>query len=238
MKRLQKTQINIWQTIIQRGANCLNLNLAAPMTNKLFYKFSSTIFRNAILIAALFFYSNSFSQNADIHWLRCINQPIHPNLDKAMKFTSNSVTPMIIGVPIGLLAYDLISHSTIEEKRKPIVMLCALGTTSVITFGLKYTVNRERPFVTYPDIIKRSDSGSKSFPSGHTSSAFALATSVSLCYPKWYVIAPAYMWAFTVGYSRMRLGVHYPTDVIVGAIIGAGCAWASWEMNNYLLKRQ
>lgn len=176
------------------------------------------------------------SQNYDIHLLRCINQPVHPNLDKAMVFTSNSVTPMIIAVPVGILAYEYFRKD--GDVRKPIVIGTSLAITSAITFGLKYSVNRERPFVTYPDIIKRGSAGSKSFPSGHTSSAFALATSVSLCYPKWYVIAPAYVWAFTVGYSRMRLGVHYPTDVLVGALIGAGCSWASWEMNNYLLKRQ
>ncbi len=206
------------------------------MFDKLFSKSISKFFCNAIFIAALLFSSKSFSQNADIHWLRCINQPIHPRLDNTMKFTSNSVTPMIIAVPVGLFAYEYFRKD--GDIRKPVVIGTSLVVTGIITFGLKYTVNRDRPFVTYPDIIKRSNAGSKSFPSGHTSSAFALATSVSLCYPKWYVIAPAYMWAVTVGYSRMRLGVHYPTDVIAGAIIGAGCAWASWEMNNYLVNRQ
>jgi membrane-associated phospholipid phosphatase len=176
------------------------------------------------------------SQNVDIHWLRCINETEHPQLDKTMKFTSNSVTPMMIAVPVGLFAYEYFRKD--GDIRKPAVIGVSLATTAVITFGLKYSVNRPRPFVTYPDIIKRGTAGSKSFPSGHTSSAFALATSVSLCYPKWYVIAPVYAWALAVGYSRMRLGVHYPSDVIVGAIIGAGCAWASYEMNNYLLKQQ
>lgn len=206
------------------------------MTNKIFFKFSSSIIRNAILIGALFFSSKSISQNSDIHWLRCINQTNNPGLDDAMKLTSNSVTPIIIGVPIGILTYDLIRHSSISEKRKPFVLICALGTSGAITFGLKYAVNRPRPFVTYPDIIQKSDAGSKSFPSGHTSSAFALATSLSLEYPKWYIIAPSYVWACTVGYSRMRLGVHYPSDVFVGAIIGAGCAWGCWWLNRNLFQ--
>ncbi len=176
------------------------------------------------------------AQNADIRILRCINHPVNIHLDNAMKFTSNSVTPLIIGVPVGLFAYEYFRKE--GDIRKPIVIGVSLATTAAITFGLKYTVNRPRPFVTYPDIIKKSEAGSKSFPSGHTSSAFALATSVSLCYPKWYVIAPSYIWACTVGYSRMRLGVHYPTDVIMGALIGSACAWGSWEVNNYLVKKQ
>ncbi|HEU4718905.1 MAG TPA: phosphatase PAP2 family protein, partial [Bacteroidia bacterium] len=106
-----------------------------------------------------------------------------------------------------------------------------------IVFGLKYTVNRPRPFVTYPDIIKKTKAGSKSFPSGHTSSAFALATSVSLAYPKWYVIAPSYAWACAVGYSRMRLGAHYPSDVAAGALIGAGCAWGCWWLNKKIQEK-
>lgn len=189
-----------------------------------------------IKISLLFFFCSSvlFSQNADIHWLRCINETVHPQLDKTMRGVSNSVTPAIIAVPVGLFACEYFYHR--YRINKPIAIGVSLASTAVITFGLKYTVNRDRPFVTYPDIIKRSDAGSKSFPSGHTSSAFALATSLSLEYPHWYVVAPAYMWACSVGYSRMRLGVHYPSDVAAGAVIGAGCAWATWWINKKIME--
>lgn len=43
-----------------------------------------------------------------------------------------------------------------------------------------------------------------------------------MAYPKWYVIAPAFLWAGSVSYSRMYLGVHYPTDVAAGAALGVG----------------
>ena len=70
-----------------------------------------------------------------------------------------------------------------------------------VTAGLKYLVKRKRPFTTYKGIIINK-SGSPcldpSFPSGHTSTSFMLATSLSLAYPKWYVIAPAYLYAGTV----------------------------------------
>ena len=143
----------------------------------------------------------------------------------------------MIGIPAGLLAYEYFRKD--GDIRKPAVVCFSLAASVSITLGLKYTVNRPRPYVTYPDIFRHdTHAGPKSFPSGHTSSAFALATSVSLCYPKWYVIAPAYLWAFTVGYSRMHLGVHYPTDVLIGALIGSACAWGTWELNRYLVRQQ
>ena len=73
-----------------------------------------------------------------------------------------------------------------------------------------------------------------SFPSGHTASAFALATSLCIKYPKWYVIAPSALWACSVGVSRMNEGVHYPSDVLAGAAIGAGCAIVNIYVNRWL----
>ena len=77
-----------------------------------------------------------------------------------------------------------------------------------------------------------------SFPSGHTSFAFATATSLSIKYPRWYVIAPSYLWAGAVGYSRMNLGVHYPSDVLAGAMLGAGSAWLTCKVNDWYWKKK
>jgi membrane-associated phospholipid phosphatase len=121
-----------------------------------------------------------------------------------------------------------------ELFRNACVIFGSAALASGITIMLKYSVNRDRPYVTYPDITKKSSAGSPSFPSGHTSSAFSTATSLSLAYPKWYIIVPSYAWAGTVGYSRMHLGVHYPSDVLAGAVIGAGSAWIAYAVNKRL----
>ena len=96
-----------------------------------------------------------------------------------------------------------------------------------ITAALKRAINRPRPYVAVAGVTARDrrHQGDEifdpfSFPSGHTSSAFVIATSLSLSYPEWYVIAPAAVWATTMGVSRVWHGVHYPSDVAVGAAVG------------------
>ncbi|MEM0962032.1 MAG: phosphatase PAP2 family protein [Bacteroidota bacterium] len=103
----------------------------------------------------------------------------------------------------------------------------SLGTT----FALKRTVNRARPYVALGDMATRDRRYLRedvrdpySFPSGHTSSAWVTATSLSLSYPEWYVIVPSAAWATGMGLTRMWHGVHYPTDVLAGAAIGIGSA--------------
>jgi membrane-associated phospholipid phosphatase len=104
-----------------------------------------------------------------------------------------------------------------------------------VSYGIKYLTDRERPYIAYPDLIyPYSLEDSSSFPSAHTATAFALATSLSLEYPKWYVIAPSALWACSVGVSRMNEGVHYPSDVLAGAAIGAGCAVLNFYANRWL----
>jgi len=186
-----------------------------------------------ILLMLFFVPGQLFSQNIDIRLLRSINTSETLASDSFFRFVSNSEIYIALGIPSGMAAKSLITNDK-ELLRRSCVVFATAALTSVITTTLKYTVNRERPFITYPDISKKSRAGSPSFPSGHTSNAFATATSLSLAYPKWYIIAPAYTWAGTVAYSRMNLGVHYPSDVLAGAIIGAGCAWLTYEVNRKL----
>lgn len=189
----------------------------------------------AILMLCVF--TPAFSQNLDLRILRSINSPeIHPS-DKFFQFMSNSDVYISLGIPATIGTVGLIKSND-QLIRNACVTFAAIGVNSAITLAMKYSFNRTRPYITYPDIIKKSKGGSPSFPSGHTSMAFATATSLSLSYPKWYVIVPAYTWAGTVGYSRMYLGVHYPSDVLVGALVGAGSAWLTHTVNKKLRKRR
>ena len=174
-----------------------------------------------------------FSQNIDIQTLRFLNSPKTQSSDNFFKFASNTYTEVTVGIPVTIGIVGLIQHDD-ELLRNACMIVVANGINWGVTTALKYSINRKRPYETYPDIMKKSDGGNPSFPSGHASSAFATATSLSLAYPKWYVIAPSYLWAGTVGYSRLHLGVHYPSDVLGGMIVGAGSAWLSYKANIWL----
>ena len=64
-----------------------------------------------------------------------------------------------------------------------------------------------------------------SFPSGHTTSAFAAATALAIFYPRLGI--PALLFAALMAFSRLYLFVHFPSDIAAGAIIGSLCAWAA-----------
>lgn len=192
--------------------------------------------KNALILLLTLFWANIFAQNADIDILKDINLNRNTKLDGVFRVITNSATPIAFGIPIALLGIGLLKKDSILKQNA-----WNIGTTVIISVAistaLKYTTNKDRPFVTYPFIQKLTNVDSSSFPSGHTTEAFALATSLCIAYPKWYVIAPSFIWASAVGYSRIDLGVHYPSDVLAGAILGSGSAYLSYKLNKWINKK-
>jgi undecaprenyl-diphosphatase len=64
-----------------------------------------------------------------------------------------------------------------------------------------------------------------SFPSGHTSAAFMVATITGFFMPL--LMLPLLLWAALVGFSRVVLGVHFPTDTLVGMVLGVSVSFFS-----------
>jgi membrane-associated phospholipid phosphatase len=127
-------------------------------------------------------------------------------------------------------------HSQNQEHNWKVTLFDAgssLVLNGVVTFGVKYGVNRKRPFDTYsgyysPAYLPQDPS----FPSGHTSTAFQWATSFSLRNKEWYWVIPAYLYASSIAYTRLALGVHYPTDVLGGVVCGVTSGLVShWFVN-------
>jgi membrane-associated phospholipid phosphatase len=100
-------------------------------------------------------------------------------------------------------------------------MATAAGVSVTYTFALKYATGRERP----------NEEDDLSFPSGHTSNAFALAAALDGHYGR-KVTIPAYGIAVLVGYARLRDGVHWLSDVLAGAALGYIAGRTTVRVNN------
>lgn len=191
------------------------------------------IFSGLLILLALL----GRGQNADLSMLRALNRGDHPQWDKAMRGTSFSVYPAMFGGTAGLLITGYANHDR-AMVRNSVKMAAALGLNQMITTSIKFGVKRKRPFEQYPnDIVQRTPVHGFSFPSGHTSSAFATATALTLGTKKWYVAVPAYVYACGVGYSRMRLGVHFPSDVLGGMVVGIGSSLLVWQVDKWLSRQ-
>lgn len=189
-----------------------------------------------ICMSLLLGFMASHAQNWDINTLHRVNSWDGKFVRNYSKFFSRSAPYFSVGVPVAMAVY-----AGIGKNQKLLEDAIYVGTSVIeataITYGLKYVIGRERPYERYPDQVNPySYESSPSFPSSHTAAAFSLATSLSIRYPKWYVIAPSALWACSVGFSRMNEGVHYPSDVLAGAVIGAGCAVANVYVNRWLNK--
>ena len=180
---------------------------------------------------------SSKAQNWDIDLLKQINQSSSKGLHNYSVFVSKTTYATVVGVPLIMGTTALICHND-ELLKDALYVGVSLGVTTVLTYGLKYSVDRTRPYNKYPEVLYVPyPESSASFPSGHTSISFATATALSLKYPKWYVIVPSFAWACSVGYSRMNLGVHYPSDVLAGAALGIGSTYLTYKVNDWVWKK-
>ena len=169
--------------------------------------------------------------SSEVNTLRRIN-PDNPN---SAIWTSLSSTSKYIsvGVPVGFFVAGLI-HNNTALKQKAAYTAAAILLNTATTTLLKNVVKRERPYNTYTGIFPDKIESDFAFPSGHTSSAFATATSLAITTKKWYIAVPALAWSAGVGYSRIYWGQHYPSDVIMGALVGSSsaliCHWATKQL--------
>jgi len=164
-------------------------------------------------------------KDIDLYILKGIYENRILSLDSTFVFITNTAAVIAFGVPAILLVIAYINKNTVLRSNALSILL-TVALSAILANILKYTIDLPRPFDIYPFILKLTSGGSPTFPSGHTADAFAFAVAAALVFPKWFVIFPCFIWAVLVGYSRMCLGVHFPSDVLAGALVGAACAYS------------
>ena len=148
-------------------------------------------------------------------WLRAHHFPL---LDSIMAGLSDIARGGAIWIVLAFLI------ACLHKSRWPAVVhvLLALTLAHVITNAVaKPYFNRQRPFETYTDArVYGYKPTTPSFPSGHAATAIAGAAALTRLAPE----ARSIFWIFAVlvAFSRVYLGVHYPADVIAGALLGLG----------------
>jgi len=119
----------------------------------------------------------------------------------------------------------------------------AVASTTVVTGGMKRVLTRERPEWYVPE----DPMPTSSFPSGHVALWVGFAVALAIVLPlvlhrtlsrtrAWLLTAPMVALLVVVSVQRVLQGRHYPSDVLVGVLVGAGCALASWVLIEVLLQ--
>lgn len=111
-----------------------------------------------------------------------------------------------------------------KRRVEALDILVLLAVAEIAVFLLKVALAVDRPAIGVRLVVPLDDASDPAFPSGHTTRAFALAMLLALRTRDWRWGAPLFSYATAVGLSRIYVGVHWPSDVVGGALLGV--AWA------------
>jgi undecaprenyl-diphosphatase len=146
-----------------------------------------------------------------------------PALDRPLRRLSNAASYSRLW--LGIAAVIALTGGE-RGRQAALEGVLALGVTSAtINLGIKPLAHRRRPDRAGTSLaaarqVRMPESGS--FPSGHAASAFAFAYAAGRHLPE--LAVPIRLLAAGVAYSRVHVGVHYPGDVVIGSVLGAGTA--------------
>jgi undecaprenyl-diphosphatase len=154
-------------------------------------------------------------------FMRFVNACLYEPLYKLCKLVSKSADGHLY-----VLAFLAVVWSNNVSHPFSLVILTAFLIERPVYYVLTNSLKRNRPQAAlnnFQSFIVPSDQFS--FPSGHTSAAFMMATLSCEFWPSFALLL--YGWSMCVGFSRVLLGVHFPSDVVIGAAMGTGIAYLS-----------
>jgi len=167
--------------------------------------------------------------------LRAINQNLASGpLDVSMSVLSNRI--FLVGVPFAALPYTYATRGMAGALETAGSIAVAEGLAGGLGLGLKLVFQRPRAYLVDPTL--RTPDGPEdtaAFPSNHAAVAFAWATVLAGDEPV--LAVPAYALATGGAFSRMYMGVHYPADVLAGALLGAATGAAVLRGRQELRRR-
>jgi undecaprenyl-diphosphatase len=151
----------------------------------------------------------------------------HDGWEDAAK-TLEHWAPLIFVVLLAALFLARGKWGSLGARRGVVAAVFSAGLALALAKGIGELVARQRPFVDHPHaahlfIKHAADYG---FPSDHTSGAFAIGVALLLRHRASGVFA--LLLAFAIGIGRVMVGVHYPSDVLAGAVLGTLCALVFW----------
>lgn len=154
-----------------------------------------------------------------VHFInRRLRNPFFDYLNIAMTYLGSDVFALGVILALVFLPQDTFRPFAVQSAMTLLV-------STIVVQLLKRLIRRKRPFVHSKTLHSiRIGVDPFSFPSGHTTAAFGLAMSISLLTISPMIRLVFFVLAFGVGFSRVYLAVHYPSDVIAGAIIGSSFA--------------
>lgn len=155
----------------------------------------------------------------DLALFQLLNQALaHPVLDILMIGLST------VGLAL-LPAAGAVLLFNPRQRRLGVTILLTLAAALIATLIVQYLALRPRPEAFRPVI---NTPNFPSFPSGHAAAAFAFAAVVGLKYRRW--LGWALLLAALIGLSRIYLGVHYPSDIFAGAVLGSAVGAAAYGL--------
>ena len=129
-----------------------------------------------------------------------------------------------LGSHIAVVVFILVCGILIKQRKALRYLFLLYGIESGVLYGLKFLIQRQRPlyFLDFASKLSRGPGEilDPSFPSGHAVYAFMMATLFADWFPRYRVLF--YLAAVFIGWTRVYLGLHFPTDVLAGSLLGYG----------------